>query len=279
MLMDCVFLKTAAGDAIRMDLINRVFIEDFKVYGATATSQYGVILLDARSTEECEKYIERITPILDVTDVAKGVVFKARSDIYEYVLNAALTAKTDEECKFDTLKLKDFFKPKYRSDLIQDAVNDLHDHGYVENFGYSSNVGHHFGVMAHPSFKAVQWMLNNLFFYYSVGYERTYDEIFTRLRSTKEVGHRWPKFADHHTKMVIQAMKETGYLIAGKVQAESLIIKDEPKGEYNDDDEFTDYNVTVIRDATLMMEAKDYVVFDDDGYPLFDTVKDLDSPF
>lgn len=270
------FLKTAYGEVIRADLINRVYIDNFKVYGAVDTNERGVVLLDARSTVECESYIDRLTEILSIPDVSDNVIFSARADIYEYVLYTSLKAKTDKDCEFDTFKLNKYFSDKYRSDLIQNAVNDLYDRGYIENIGYSSNVGHNFSVMAWPSFKAVQWMMNNLFFYYSPGYERKYGEIFTKMSSTKEVGHRWPRYADHHTKMVIQAMKDTGFLADGEVQEGSLKIIKEPEGEWDEDGSFREYKVALIRDATLMMEAQDYVKVDDEGEPLFDTVKESD---
>ena len=266
------FLKTAYGDAIRADLINKVYHDNFKVYGTTNTSEHGVILLDARSAIECEEYIDRLTKIVLMNDVSDDVIFKARADIYEYVLYMSMKAKTDEESKFDTFKLKEEFQFKYRGDLIQDAVSDLEYRGYIENRGYSSNIGKCFGIMAWPSLNAVQWMLNNLFYFYSVDYERTYDEIFDRMRSTKESSHRWPKYADHHAKMVIQAMKDTGFLSDGVTNPTWLKILKEPEGEWDEDGSFREYKVSVIRDATLQMEPEDYFVIDEKGEPLFDTV-------
>ena len=266
------FLKTANGEAIRADLINKVFHDEFKVYGTTDTNEHGIVLFDARSADECETYIDLLVKRMDVSDIRDSIIFKARIDIFDHVLFHTRRAETDEDSRFDTAKLKKYFRYKYRSNLIQDVVNDLGDRGYVENAGYAFNIGNCFNIMAHPSLKAIQWMLNNLFYYYSVGNERTYDEIFTQMRSSKEVSGRWPKYPDHHTKMVIQAMKDTGFLSDGVTNPTWLKILKEPEGDWNEDGGFKEYKVSAIREATLQMDPADYVEVDEEGEPLFDTV-------
>lgn len=242
------FLLTADGSAINAELIHTIHYDNFKVYGKVAAGS-DVLLLKARSREECESYINSVARLITYYPETKDIEVKARMPIYEFIEQECMNGKT----KITKNAVKERFQFEYHWSLVYDIIEELKERGYLWDQGLGN-----FNVMAWPTYRAIQWMLNNLFYYYRDSYSRHESEIKGKLSTRGEANRLWPLYPKQHSNMLFQSMIDNGYFKRSDKRDDMVTMK-EPEYNYDENGEWKVYNVVDVKETMDAYDPKDFV--------------------
>ena len=241
------FLLTADGSAINAELIHTIHHENFHVYGKVAAGN-DVVLLKARSLEECETYIKSVARLITYYPDAKDIEVKARMPIYEFIEQECMRGKD----QLNKNNVKERFQFEYHWSLVYDIIEELKERGYL----WDQEMGN-FNVMAWPTYRAIQWMLNNLFYYYGDSYSRHESEVKDKLSTRGEANRLWPHYPKLHTNMLFQSMMDNGYFKPTE-KMDGMITMKEPKYDYDENGEWKNYNVVIVKETMDKYDPKDF---------------------
>ena len=241
------FLLTADGSAINAELIHTIHYDNFKVYGKVAAGS-DVLLLKARSLEECKSYIASVARLITYYPETKDIEVKARMPIYEFIEQECMSGKT----KITKDAVKERFQFEYHWTLVYEIIEDLIERGYLWDQGMGN-----FNVMAWPTYKAIQWMLNNLFYYYNDSYSRHESEVKDKLSTRGEANRLWPLYPKQHSNMLFQSMIDNGYFKRCEGREDMIFMK-EPEHEYDKDGEWKVYSVLHVKETMDKYDPNDF---------------------